>query len=109
MKYLVVVQPSAQAEIEEAYEWTARRAPLTAARWYDGLLKAIESLADNPQRSSLAPEDNYFEEEIRNLLYRKRKNIYRVIFTIRGETVHVLHFRRGARQVLKPEGEEGTG
>jgi hypothetical protein len=64
-------------------------------------------LADNPERCSLAPEDESFPEEIRNLLYGKRKNIYRVIFTIRAEAVHVLHFRRGARQVLRPEDEEG--
>ena len=71
-------------------------------------MKAIGSLADNPQRNSLAPEDEYFREEIRNLLYGKRKNVYRVIFTVRGDTVHVLHFRRGARMVLRPEGEEAT-
>jgi plasmid stabilization system protein ParE len=105
MRYSVFVQPSAQAEIEAAYEWIARRAPATAARWYSRLMKAIESLADNPLRCSLAPEDEYFPEEIRNLHYGKRKSIYRVIFTIRGDTVHVLHFRRGTRQVLKPEGE----
>jgi hypothetical protein len=47
-------------------------------------------------------------EEIRNLPYGKRRHAYRVIFTIRGDTVHVLHFRRGARQVLKPDDEKGT-
>src|SRR5438046_9658410 len=109
MKYLVVVQPSAQAEIEAAYEWIAERAPRTAIRWYNRLLKAIGSLADNPERCSLAPEDEYFPEEIRNLLYGKRRNAYRVIFTIRGDTVHVLHFRRGVRRVRKPKGGEGAG
>src|SRR5690349_15095605 len=108
MKYEVIVQASAQAEIEAAYEWLARRAPATAVRWYGRLVKAIETLADNPLRCSLAPEDEYFPEEIRNLLYGKRKSNYRVIFTVRGDTVHVLHFRRGARQVLKPEGENGS-
>jgi plasmid stabilization system protein ParE len=107
MKYLVTVQPSAQDEMEGAYEWIAQRAPLTAVRWYNGLLKAIGSLADNPERCSLAPEDEYFDEEIRNLLFGKRGNAYRIIFTIRSDAVHVLHFRRGARQVLKPKDDEG--
>src|SRR5713226_1485045 len=106
MTYQVVVQPSAQAEMEAAYEWTTERAPMTAVRWYNRLIEAIRSLADNPERCSLASEDEYFPEEIRNLLYGKRKNIYRIIFTIRGDTVHVLHFRRGSRQALKPEAEE---
>jgi plasmid stabilization system protein ParE len=108
MTYEVIVQYSAQAEIEAAYEWNARRAPLTAARWYNRLLDAIKSLADNPERCPLAPEHECFPEEIRNLLYGKRRNVYRILFTIRGDTVHVLHFRRGARKALKPEAEEET-
>ena len=51
--------------MEAAYEWIAERAPLTAARWYNRLLQAIESLADYPARCSLAPEDEFFPEEIR--------------------------------------------
>jgi plasmid stabilization system protein ParE len=108
MTYLVIVQPSAQAEMEAAYEWVAERAPITAARWYNRLLDAIESLADNPERCPLAPEDEYFREEIRNLLYGKRQNAYRIIFTIRDDSVHVLHVRRGSRRTLRPETEEET-
>ena len=89
MTYQVIVQPSAQAEMQEAYEWVVECAPVTAVRWYNGLMDAIKSLADNPERCSLAPEDEYFPEEIRNLLYGKRRNAFRVLFTIRGDTVHV--------------------
>src|SRR5437588_9183854 len=106
MKFEVIVQPSAQAEMEAAYVSLARRAPISAARWYNRLLDAINSLADNPERCSLAPEDEYFSQEIRNLLYGKRKNVYRIIFTVQGTTVHVLHVRRGTRQEPKPG--EGT-
>jgi plasmid stabilization system protein ParE len=108
MTHQVVFQPSAQAEMEAAYDWTAERAPMTAAQWYNRFVDAIRSLADNPERCPLAPENEYFSEEIRNLFYGKRRNAYRIIFTIRGDTVHVLHIRRGSRQVLKPEAEEET-
>jgi plasmid stabilization system protein ParE len=50
MTYQVVVQPSAQAEMGAAYEWTAESAPMTAARWYNRLVDAMRSLADNPER-----------------------------------------------------------
>jgi hypothetical protein len=33
MTYQVIVQPSAQAEMEEAYEWLVERAPITVVRW----------------------------------------------------------------------------
>jgi plasmid stabilization system protein ParE len=108
MTYQVIVQPSAQAELEAAYEWAAERAPMTAARWSNPFIDAIRSLANNPERCPLAPENEYFLEEIRNLFYGKRTNAYRIIFTIRGDTVHVLHIRRGSREVLKPETGEPT-
>jgi hypothetical protein len=85
MTYRVVVQPSAQTEMDMAYEWAARRAPVSAAR------------------CPLAPENDYFLEEIRNLFFGKRQTTYRVIFTIREDAVHVLHFRRGPRGLIKPE------
>ncbi len=64
-----------------------------------------------PARCPLAPENDEFEEEIRELLYGKRQHRYRILFTIRGETVIVLHIRHGAREHLKGEdevGEEGS-
>lgn len=106
MTYQIVIQPSAQAEMEAAYAWAAEHTAMTAARWYNRLLDTIGSLADNPQRCPLAPENEYFSKEIRNLFYGKRRHAYRIIFTIRGQTVHVLHIRRGARRVLPPETEE---
>jgi plasmid stabilization system protein ParE len=108
MKFSVAVQPSAQAEIEAAYAWIAERAPLTAIQWYNRLLKAVGSLADHPERCSLAPEDEFFPEEIRNLFYGKRRHACRIIFTIRGDTVRVLHFRRGSQQVFKPDDEKAS-
>jgi plasmid stabilization system protein ParE len=106
MTYQVVVRPSAQAEMETAYEWIAERAPMAAARRYNRLVETVASLSENPERCPLAPENDYFSEEIRNLFYGKPRNSYRVLFTIRGQTVHELPVRRGAQQVLPPETEE---
>jgi plasmid stabilization system protein ParE len=105
MTYRVFVQPSAQGEMEAAYEWAARRAPVTAARWYNRLMEAIGSLDSSPQRCPLAPENEYFREEIRNLLFGRAPNVFRILFTIRDDTVHVLHFRRAGRKVIVPDPE----
>jgi plasmid stabilization system protein ParE len=67
------------------------------------LLKALRSLAEHPQRCSLAPENEVFEEEIRQLLYGKRQNVSRILFTIREQTVYILHIRHAARPFLQPE------
>jgi hypothetical protein len=59
----------------------------------------------------MAPENDEFEEEIRQILYGKRQHRYRILFTIREQTVIVLHIRHGAREHLTGEdavGEEGA-
>lgn len=104
MKYQVVVTAMALAEVQEAYDWLAQRAPQAAERWRESLLQAAESLESFPKRCGLAPESTHFQREIRQLLHGKRRGIYRILFEIRDDTVVVLRVRHGARRFLG-EGE----
>jgi plasmid stabilization system protein ParE len=106
MKYRVLVQPRAAAEIEEAYLWIAERAPESAVNWFNGLDSVIESLETFPERCPHAPESNFFQEEIRQLVYGKRIGRYRILFTIDRDTVYILHVRHGARKRLEGPGDE---
>ncbi len=105
-RWPVVIQPPAAAEIEAAYVWIAESNPAAAATWLFGLRAAIQGLSKLPERCPLAPENSAFKEEIRELIYGKRSGRYRIFFTIRATTVHVLHVRHGARDQLKPGSEE---
>ena len=98
MTYRVITQPDAEAEAEEAFRWFYEQSPEAAVRWYHGLREAIQSLAEHPHRCPVAPEAEGFSEEVRQLLYGKRRGIYRILFLIRGHTVHVIGVRHGARQ-----------
>jgi plasmid stabilization system protein ParE len=100
MKYRVVVLRLAVVDLESAFAWAARRAPQTALRWLDRFHKALESLADNPQRCPLAKENPKVTIEIRELLFGRRPNVFRVIFTIRGDCVRILRIRRAQRRFL---------
>lgn len=57
-------------------------------------------LSDYPQRCPLAPESDAFDVHIQQLLYGRRRHRYRVLFTIQGKTVRILHIRHGARKPL---------
>lgn len=103
MKYRVEIEPAATAEIHEAFRWIAEQAPQPAARWYNGLEVCIQALADMPERCPFATENEFFDQEIRQLLHGRKYHRYRVLFTIRGNVVHVLHVRHGARKHLKRE------
>ena len=103
MTYRIVIQPTAGQGIREAVRWkTTNASPALAARWYNGLLKKIDTLTTHPSRYPLAAEDAKFPEDIRELIYGKRRNAYRIIFTIQADTVHILYLQHTARDELTP-------
>lgn len=103
MKYTVVITDTAWSEVEEAYEWLAARAPAAAQKWKMGLLGLVARLETLPRVCSVAPESDYFGREIRQLLYGKRWNKYRVLFEIRDAKVIVLRVRHSSQRFLGEE------
>ena len=97
MKYTAIISGPALEDIGLAYAWLARRTG-HAPDWYNGLLDAIESLEEYPLRFPLAPENDEASEEVRQFLYGRRPHMYRVLFSIRDDTVWILHVRHGARR-----------
>ncbi len=97
MRYDVIFRKAAQDEAIDATKYIAHQGyPETAIRWYDGLVAAIESLETVPERCGYANENDYFDVELRQLIYKP----YRIIFTVRDRTVHVLHVRHAAMDDL---------
>jgi plasmid stabilization system protein ParE len=97
MTFQVELTPVAEAQIEQSYQWYRDRNPEFADRWFRGLMNTIATLQENPQRCTLAVEYEIFPEEVRQLLFGKSKNIYRVLFTIRDITVYVLYVCHSAQ------------
>jgi plasmid stabilization system protein ParE len=96
----VEVTTGAQRDAEAAFEWLAARTE-HAGTWFNGLVDAIEGLAELPNRWPLARENEEFDEPIRQMLYGKPPHVYRVLFIVRANRVYVLHVRHGARQTMK--------
>jgi len=90
-RYVVVFEESAQANVRESYDWGCRAwGKQEAKQWVRQLRTTVsQQLAIVPKGFSLAPEDDEFSEEIRQMVVGR----YRVLFTIRGRKVHVLHVR----------------
>ncbi len=97
MTFQVEIIPIAEAQIEQAYSWYRERNPEFADRWFRGLMNTIATLQEKPQRCVLAIEHEIFHREVRQLLYGKSKNAYRVLFTIQSTTVKVLYVRHSAQ------------
>lgn len=92
------VEPTTRAkqDLDAILEWLlAHEAGESGLRWFRKLREAIASLSELPQRCPLAPENAEFPFEVRQLLYGRKPHRYRVLFTIDGDMVVVLHIRHG--------------
>jgi plasmid stabilization system protein ParE len=89
--YAVVFEESAQDDVRGSYDWGCRIwGKKEAQRWVRQLQAAVlRQLSIVPKGFPLAPEDEEFSEEIRQMVVGR----YRVLFTIRKRRVHVLHVR----------------
>ena len=99
-RFEVIILPSAEREIGEAYAWIAEYDADAAIRWYNRLMEVIFSLDTFPERCPLAPESHFFNVEIREIFHGRRQHKYRILFTVSENEVHVLHVRHGARLAL---------
>lgn len=97
IRYSLVIQPPAVEEIEGAYLFILEHSPTRAVKWFNDLYMAIESLETLPFRCPIAPEDDLFDEEIRHLIHLP----YRILYTVAGESVHILHVRHVAQRSLE--------
>jgi plasmid stabilization system protein ParE len=93
----VEIAALAETDLEALYLRIRADSPTRAAEWRVGLLHAAQTFDQFPDRCPLAPESSP-ELTIRQLLHGE----YRVLFSVTGNTVYVLHIRHGARQPLKP-------
>ncbi|WP_017653900.1 type II toxin-antitoxin system RelE/ParE family toxin [Fortiea contorta] len=100
MAFQVRTTKAADAQIEAAYLWLREYNPTYADQWFRGLMNAIASLQEKPRRCALALEYEVFSEEVRQLIYGKSKNLYRILFTIRDDTVYVLYVRHSSQAIL---------
>lgn len=98
MTYRVIFSPGARADSVEAFRWIAARSPAAAARWSAGLQRAITRLATLPERNPVAEDDSeQVGITLRQMLYGRRPNVYRILYSVEGDIVFLHHVRHGAR------------
>jgi plasmid stabilization system protein ParE len=111
MAYSIELTPRAVEDADRAAEYIRQFAPEAAQRWFDGLIEAVLSLEEMPQRCPLAPEAERLGTELRQLLYGRRGGQFRIVFRIFEEIqppiVRVVAIRHGARdRITREELEE---
>ncbi len=104
MNCTVIILPEADQDADRIYRWIAERSTGGANRWYEQFLGALRRLVSDAEVCGLAPENEYVDPEIRQLSFKTRKGLrYRILFSITGGTVHVLHVRGPGQSLLGPD------
>jgi len=100
MQYLVEFAERAIRDLEFLYRENNAAESIAAARWYNGLEKAVQTLGANPRRCAVAPESRTLGRKLRHLLYGRKPHTYRVIYELdeSRRVVLVLTIRHGARR-----------
>lgn len=105
MNHTVFLTHRAEQDRDQAYDWYRDNySEGFAQRWYNGLHEKLLTLVDHPHRCPIARENDLFPFEVRELLVGKRRKNHRVLFTVREDTVAILHIRHTAQLDLT-EGE----
>ncbi len=105
MAFDVVFQRRADAEVRGNAAWLeATQGFRAAGRWRAGFVSAvIAALEADPHRYPEADEAADLGVELRELLHGRGRQVYRVLFTIDGNTVNVLRVRHATQDRLQPD------
>src|SRR5271157_422803 len=107
MVFRVDISPQAFEDLDSISAYIRHRGSSESAeRWFDGIMAAIKTLHDAPQRCPLAEESRQLQAEVRLLLYGKRNRRYKIYFAIHKETetIRVFHVRHWARKPADTDG-----
>jgi plasmid stabilization system protein ParE len=98
----VILTDRAQDELDRSHDWWAEnRSPQQADRWYVGFVKEMLTLEENPERCPLAPENELFPYEVRQLNYGLgARPTHRALYTVRLKEVVILRVRHHAQRPL---------
>jgi len=94
MKFNVKALRKAEADVRSITKYLYERSPQGAAAWLDAYRQARTRLASNADRCGQADEDEHFDIDVKQALFKTRRGrIYRMLFTIVGNEVRILRIR----------------
>ncbi len=85
---------SAEADIENIFEYIKSDSLQNAMRWYKSLKAKIQTLNAMPERCPKAPENELTHLTIYHLIVDN----YRALYSIEDDTVQILHVRGSGQQ-----------
>ena len=98
MSHKVRLSQEARHDIKQAYLYIRQDSPDRARRWRQRLLASIRTLRRFPERHAVFYQAGPTNREIRQMLF----GVYRILYTIDRDLIHVVTVRHGARRPIDP-------
>ena len=93
MNFEVIITPSAKTDIFETNTWLLENHPELAEKWLWHISQCVTSLSKMPVRCPISEESSAFDVEVRQLLCGEKRNVYRILFSIKETKVFILRVR----------------
>ncbi len=93
-KYSVIVEERAYDDLRNLFIYIARDSPLIAEQIHDELLEQMRGLEQFPERHQIIVIVR--GHEIRHLVFKRG---FRILYTITGKEVHILHCFRSEQNI----------
>lgn len=101
--FAINIDPDALEDIRHiARDISQRVSPSSAARWQHRIISKIQTLASLPERYPMADEAVELGLDLRFMIFGRKRQRYRILYTIDGQTVNVYRVRHAAQDYLKP-------
>ena len=100
MALRVIIHRRAQWDLDEYVAWLSKHAPVTTAAWFARLEAHILGLAEKGPACLPAAESRRTALDLRESRFGKRPNVFRLLFYLEQDAVHVVRVRRAQRRLL---------
>lgn len=90
MVYRVSFHRRAIADVDRLQRWVNEVAPIQGPIWFRRLMDGIDTLRYLPHRCPNSPRGTSSGRPIKKLLFGRRPNVYRILFTIRKDDILIL-------------------
>jgi addiction module RelE/StbE family toxin len=99
MSYRVIITARALGDLTEIRDYIAKRSPTNAAKFLEKILDEFDRLETNPDGFAIAPENDSVPYTFRQIIVKP----YRILYTVTGTRVEIMHIRHGARLPAQPD------
>jgi len=104
VKYSLHILPRAEEDFLHMFSFIETRSPDGAKRWKQAFEAGLQRLENNPFIYGLAPEDVYFDFDLRQLLFKtKRGRMYRAVYRVDNDVVTIYRVRGPGQAPLVPD------